>query len=279
MFKKTEFINYKTKNTALMHEYEAKARSWLSEFGDNHLAEQIPFFRDGIVSPENWFRKNNTFRPLIILKEVSLGINKVEELPQFLDLWGQPQFFEFAENQFDDIRIGTFPQWQRIAKLLKGMEEIHNGAECCDYYKYDFNFIPGGELYSGDIAGYKQYNRERTANQTYNQIIDSCAVIEIKKLGGGQTVGSDLSLATRYYTEHIDPFLDLLCRQIDLIDPTVVICLGRENGECISSLLKNVKRKTKDRIWIDGYHHTRSSNNNFYYTPLAAYKEHLRTKF
>ena len=46
------------------------------------------------------------------------------------------KYFEFALNPFDDIQIGRFPTWIRIARLAKGLEEIHNGAEYCDYYKY-----------------------------------------------------------------------------------------------------------------------------------------------
>ncbi len=102
------------------------------------------------------------------------------------------------------------------------------------------------------------------------------ALLEIKKIGGGQTVNSELSLLTEHYTQHIAPFSDLLCRQIELIDPTVIICCGREYSNCISELLIEVKRNTGDRLWIDGYHHTRSSNLKFYENPLMTYKEKIR---
>ena len=132
-------------------------------------------------------------------------------------------------------------------------------------------------MYAGDIEGYKRYNRERTSNAIYSDIVNKMALIEIKKLGAGQTVGSELSLKTGYYTEHIEPFKDLLCRQLELVNPTVVICCGRENG-CISNLLDYVKKNTKERLWIDGYHHTRSSNLHFYEEPLTAYKEYRTTQ-
>ena len=267
---------YREENRTLMEEYETRVRAWLSKVGSEDMAVQLPFFRDGITCPEVWFQENNSFRPLFILKEVSLGINYVRELPSFLEKWGYPQYFDFAENPFDDIRVGTFPQWRRIACLAKGLEEIHNGADECDYYKFNFDFIPGGELYTGDIEGYKSdTNCERTANATYRSIIDKIAVLEIKKMGAGQTVNSELSLAARHYSEHIAPFQDLMCRQIKLIDPTVIICLGREWGACTSRLLEQVKANTSDRLWIDGYHHTRSSNQQFYYDPLATYKRYL----
>lgn len=269
---------YRKENDALMQEYESRVRSWLSDRGNPELANKIPFFRDGVATPEVWFRDGNDFRPLIVLKEVSLGINQVDEVEQFLNLWGQPKCFEFVENPFDDLKIGTFSQWRRIARLVKGLEDIHNGEETCDYYKYDLSFMPGGELYVGDIEGYKTVNPQRTANPIYNGIVDRIALLEIKKVGAGQVVNSELSLATGHYAEHIEPFSDLLCRQIELINPTVIICLGREWGDCISHLLKEIKKKTSDRLWIDGYHHTRSSNLHFYEEPLNIYKEFRRSK-
>jgi len=269
---------YRIENNKLMQEYEKRVRNWLSITGNAEVAEKIPYFRDGIVCPEKWFENDNEFRPLIILKEVSLGINQLDELDGFLNLWGNPKYFEFVENPFDDIRIGTFAQWRRIARLVKGLEDIYNGADSSDYYKHNLDFVTGGEIYQGNIEGYKTVNNQRTANVEYNDIVDRMAVLEIKKVGAGQSVGSELSIATKHYTEHIEPFQDLLCQQIDLINPTVIICLGRENGSCISHLLKNVKMETGERLWIDGYHHAFSSNLHFYEEPLNTYKEYLKQK-
>lgn len=267
---------YRKAHGELLEEYETKVRKWLAEDGAKDIEKRIPFFRDGVTCPETWFREGNTFRPLFILKEVSLGINTVEELGGYLETWGNPQRFEFVENPFDDVKIGRFPQWKRIARLAKGMEDVHEGADTCDYYKYDLDFKEGGEPYKGDITGYKLYNHQRTANAAYNDIISKIAILEIKKIGAGQTVNSKLSCATKYYSRHIERFCDLLCRQIELIDPTVIVCLGRQSGACISELLTEVKlADKKDRLWIDGHHHTRSSNIDFYYKPLEIYKNHL----
>lgn len=274
--------DYNEKHQDLMVRYEQRVREWLSQDDNYNIANKIPFFRDGVVCPEKWFEEGNDFRPLFILKEVSLGISNihsekdgVNELDKYLIEWGNPKYFEFAQNPFDDIRNGHFSQWRRIAKLAKGLEEIHNGADWCDYYKYDFSFKSGGEIYQGDIEGYKQCN-EKTANSIYNEIIDRIAVLELKKLGAGTSAGSELSIATKHYTEHIDPFKDLIIEQINLIDPTVIICLGREYGKCTSHLLKDIKPETKDRIWIDGYHHILSSNKNFYEIPLETYKKYRK---
>ena len=215
---------------------------------------------------------------MFILKETSLGINDVDDLSQFLEKWGNPQRFEFVENPFDDIRVGTFRQWRKIARLAKGLEDAFNGVSA-SYLEYDLSFKLGGEKYHGDVEGYRTDNPIRTANPTYNSIIDKIAVVEIKKVGAGQTVNSNLSLATRHYSEHIAPFEDLLCRQIKLINPTVIVCLGREWGNCISHLLKQVQDKTGERLWIEGHHHAaRISNLRFYEEPIATYKKHLKGK-
>lgn len=267
---------YQRERITLMEEYESRVRTWLLDGGDKDLSEMIPFFRDGVVCPEVWFQEDNCFRPLFILKEVSLGINYIHELPQYLETWGYPRYFEFAENPFDDIRVGTFRQWRRIARLAKGLEQVQSKEFDCPYSELDLGFKDGGEVYTGDIEGYKsKQNCQRTSNPVYNSIMDRIAVMEIKKVGAGVNATSELSLATKFYSEHIVPFQDLICRQIKLIDPTVIICLGRESGACISRLLKDVKKDTGNRLWIDGYHHTRSSNEHFYEEPIAAYKKHL----
>ena len=269
---------YRTENKKLMEEFEIKVREWLISRGEEELADKIPYFRDGVVCPEVWFDENNDFRPLIILKEVSVGKDNISDLDEFLAIWGNQKHFEFVENPFDDVRIGRFDTWTRIARLAKGLEEIHNGSEECDYYKYDLSYKEG-ELYSGDIEGYKIY-KARTSNEIYENIINKIAVLEIKKIGGGRDVGTELSKATAYYTDHIEPFKDLICRQIELINPTVIICCGRENGGWSENILKEIKENTAERLWIDGYH-PRSRGafiNNFYNGPLAKYKEYIKSK-
>ena len=102
--------------------------------------------------------------------------------------------------------------------------------------------------------------------------------MEIKKVGGGTYANSPISVATGYYTEHIEPFKGLIEEQINLIDPTVIICLGRECGCCTSQLLAEIKENVGKRIWIDGYHHQFSSNEKFYYGPLNEYKKIIKSK-
>ena len=267
---------YREKHENLMKRFEQSARLWLKNMGHDEIAEKIPFFRDGVVNPEIWFKKGNDFRPLFILKEVSLGVNEVNKLDDYLKIWGNPKYFEFAQYEFDDIKIGTFSTWQRIAKLAKGLEDIHHGKEECDYDTYDFRYQSGGIKYDGNIEGYKYHYPERTNNSTYIDIMDKIAVLEIKKVGAGQAVKSELSKKTGYYTKHIEPFKDLICEQIELINPTVIICCGREGGGYSNNILKEIKGATSERLWIDGYHPVMSSHENFYYNPLRLYKEYRK---
>lgn len=267
---------YEVQNKKLMLAYEQRVRSWMRKEGEVDIADKIPFFRDGVTCPGKWFQEGNDFRPLFVLKEVSLGIDRLTELDDYLKEWGYQHYFEFATNPYDDIRIGRFPTWIRIARLAKGLEEIHMGADNCDYYKHNLSFKSGGEKYTGYINGYKTSNYlYRTASEEYLDIIDRIAVINLKKVGGGKNVESEISEATMPYTKHIGPFADLLCSQIKLINPTIVVCCGREKSACFSKLLNDIKATSGERIWIDGYHPAYSSNERFFYSPLNVYKSAL----
>lgn len=255
---------YMFKKNELLDEYEKRVRKWLEEKGEKEIAYKIPFFRDGITCPEVWFKPGNEFRPLFILKETSLGIDKIEELNDFLNVWGNQTRFEFVENPFDDVKVGQFTTWKKIAALAKGLEDANNGLGIREYNLKEFSYQPG-EKYQGDIEGYRRYG-SRTSNSLYNDIMSKIAVLEIKKIGGGTLAQKELSIATGYYSEHIEPFKDLICKQIELINPTVIIGCCREFFT--ANLLKDIENKTSDILWIYGYHPTMNSTKNFYYTPL-----------
>ena len=277
-------VEYRKKNQKLMVDYEQKVRAWLWENGKKEIAEKIPFFRDGVVCPEVWFKAENEFRPLFILKEVSLGIEAKEskkksieeELSEYLKEWGNPKYFEFAENPFDDVQVGKFNTWRRIARLAKALEDVYNRNELFNYESYDLTFHEGGEVYTGDIIGYKKYG-SRTANALYQDIISKIAFLEIKKIGSGKFVNSELSIETKHFTEHIEPFKDFICKQIDLINPTVVICCGKDSGRWTSEFLSEIREKTGDRCWIDCYHpaaYGKYAKKYFFEEPIRTYKEY-----
>ena len=266
---------YIQKNNILLDEYEKRVRAWLKESGAKEIADKIPFYRDGVTCPDVWFKPGNDFRPLFILKEVSIGKDFVNDLSNYLKIWGNQKNFNFVENPFDDVKIGQFTTWKKIAALAKGLEDAHNGLGMREYKIDEFAFQSGGEKYEGNIKGYNEYG-ERTANDLYNDIINKIAVLEVKKIGGGRSVGSELSLATKNYSKHIEPFKDLICEQIELINPTVIIGCCREFFT--RNLLKELEKNTSDRLWIYGYHPTMNSTENFYYKPLKEYINHFTVK-
>ena len=53
---------------------------------------------------------------------------------------------------------------------------------------------------------------------------------------------------------HIEPFQNLISRQIKLINPTVIICCGTESGQWIGELLGEVRESCNDIDWVDTYH-------------------------
>ncbi len=259
---------YTIKRNELMDEYERKVRDWLKEKGAGEIADKIPFYRDGVTCPEVWFKPGNNFRPLFILKEVSIGKDDIEGLNEYLEEWDDKRTFDFTEYPFDDVKIGKFTTWRKIAALAKGLEDIHKGLGIREYDINEFAYREGGEKYSGTTPGYLAYGA-RTANEAYNDIMSKIAVLEIKKVGGGTIATKDLSLATRYYSEHITPFRDLICREIELIKPTVVVGCCREFFT--GNLLKEVEDRVSDVPWIYGYHPSMTSTENFYYKTVRAF--------
>ncbi len=267
---------YQALNKEFHNQLEKAAREWLSELTDADFAQRIPYFRDGATNPKKWFEEGNDFRPLFILKEVSLGINDIEDLDAYLTKWANIKSFEFVEDRFQDVRVGWFKTWKRIAKLAKGLEGICNGEDEIDYYKYDF-YYKAGEPYTGDVPGFKmgyknQFNR--TSNENYLDIMDKIAVVNVKKIGGGTAVGSEISQASGYYWSHLERFENALIQQINMLNPTVIVTCS---ADFTSDNIKALRSGTDSNIiWINGVHPSRTSTEKFYYQPLREYKAALR---
>ncbi len=285
---------YRIANEKLMIEYEQTVRELLADEAGTELSEKIPFFRDGIVCPEVWFQSENNFRPLFIMKEVNIGKKHISELDEYLEKWGCSTQFDFVTNKFDDVQVGTFPTWIRIAKLAKYLENVYedcnmplpNGFDCED--DKTMSFEPGGEKYSGDIVGYKTDKSRctRTANREYDRIINQIAVINFKKVGAGADTQSEISTKSGYFREHIknDKLATLLHKQIELINPTVIIRCGREDFKEIRTFKMEAERRAKERgnkiLWIDGYHPSCYYNYlpDFYNIPLREYQQFKQIK-
>lgn len=277
--------DYVINNEELLNEYESVVRNTL-KYGlfrnaDASISDIIPFVRDGVINPDVWFNETNDFRPLFILKEVSCGKDYVSQLDEYRLEWNNMTRFEFVNNPYDDVRLGSFSVWVRIAQLAYGLCEMHYNEKMCDYYEIKKKIeYSKGDMYPGSCNDpyyvHEKY-RYRTANKVYDAIMDRIAVIEIKKLFGGTRVDSQLSQASGWYLDHISEEheeLQLLFeRQIDLINPTVIVCCGVQMKQCISTYLpKNVRLKYGDNI-IDGVHPNRGSTEQFYYVPIKKYAE------
>lgn len=277
---------YVSQKKALISEYEDTVRMWLKSNGkiDPEAADKIPFLADGAAAPERWFSPGNDFRPLFILKEASIGINNLSELDSFLMKWGGATRFEHVEDCFGDIKIGVNKfegrnPWIRVAMLAKGMETYFAEGRIPDYEELRiFQFKEGGKKNPDNVSNDPNYACQ-TANKEYLDIIDRIAVVNMKKLAGGTNAGSNMSIASGWYLDHIsneNPELEtLFIRQILMLDPTVIICCGIENKKCISEYLPDaIKEKYADRI-ISCPHPTRSSTQEFYYDALDRYAEIL----
>ena len=265
---------YRKENEKLMIEYEIKVREWLCQNGKEEISKNIPFIRDGVTCPEVWFQEGNNFRPLFILKEASIGIDSIKALPDRLKVLGNPKYIEFAEYPFEDVRVGKSKTWIKIAKLAKALEEVHFGKDIIDYDKYDLSFKPGGEEYVGDIEAYLyDDNRKRTGNPIYRDIIDKIAVLDLKKVAAGKNTKSELSKETLNFTEHTEKFKDMIYHHIALMDPTVIICCGKDADKWLSDYLTEIKQRTDDIYWINNYHpRSRISNAIFFDECINQYR-------
>lgn len=276
MISAKEYVSQKAK---LMADYEKAVREWLRNKGGigAEIADKIPFLCDGVATPEHWFSSGNDFRPLFILKEASIGINNVSELDSFLEKWGGITRFEHVEDPFGDIKIGSFTSpWGRVLKLTKGLEVMRLRNEHYGYYEDDFGFKCGGEENPNKITGNSKYDY-RTANQNYLSTVDKIAVINIKKIAGGTSASSDLSTATQYYTRHLEaPLGELLLKQIELIDPTIIVFCSPEISRAFNGQFRT--RLEEKYVCLDGYHPTRNSIARFYDYPINQYEEIQKMK-
>lgn len=229
-------------------EYERNVRNWLIEEGTNpFFAYNMPFFRDGVVCPEKWF-SNNGFRPLFILKEVNTGLKTdkdqqiEEDIEGYNEKWGtkDTKYFNFVENEFDDIRIGKFATWKKVVRLSIKLEK---GDE--SYREVNLN-VEGGTAISMDAPrGYREGKfKYTTGNTHYINAVNKIAVIDIKKIGGGETTDSWLSKQGKPYMDHLMRTSQQLIQQVSIIEPTVIIsCCGPDNDQIYEILAKSVSKK------------------------------------
>lgn len=267
----------------LMTRYEQEARAYLRKLGRKaDFVEQIPFFADGVADANIWCNADNNFRPLFITKEASIGFDSVIGLPEYYRKWDGITYFEHVDDPFGDIKIGVNKfasnnPWQRIIKLARGLELLCKNKEFHEYSSLNyFGFETGGLRNTNNVSGDPVYEFQ-TANENYISTVNQIAVINIKKLAGGTNVGSELSVESGFYLDHIsdenESLKKLFIEQIELIDPSVIICCGKEYGKFTSAYLPSeIKEKYACKI-IECPHPNRSSNESFYDMPIRTYAE------
>lgn len=188
-------MEYERQHNILMDAWEKDTRKWLND--EMNISVVATFFKDGIIDPETWF--NNEFRPLFILKEVH------DKSPK----GGCINFVAMDDGEDYDIwqRKGM---WRAFGTLAKGIiSSIESNGK----------IIPYEELYEKPI-------------EEYRDTLKRIAVINVKKLSGGSRVDSNTSIETKNFVCHARKFKDNLKKQIELINPTVIICCGPEIKEC-----------------------------------------------
>lgn len=187
---------YRNQREELMQKWELECRDWLE--CENGAPIDATFFRDGIIDPDVWFE--NDFRPLFVLKEV----HDTAQDNRCID------FVAMQNGKDYDIWEGR-GMWRALGTLARGM--ISSMEE-------DGKIFPYEELYQMDLNEYRKTLRR-------------IAVINIKKLSGGSQVASNESMQTKHFSGHAGKFKANLQNQIELIDPSIIICCGADIKSCL----------------------------------------------
>ena len=150
-------------------------------FDVNH---EDSFITDGIVCPEEWFKEDNKFRPLFLLKEA-------------YDTNGKG--FDLIKEQLatEDKLSGT---WIYVTDWTWGLFNT-TAKVIADYSK--------APSCSGKKEGYDKYN---------NEMLRKIAVINCKKSGGKSKSKYEEILG------YADFDREELKREIEICDPTIIIC-------------------------------------------------------
>jgi len=246
---------YREKHEALMKEWAKEVREWTETDGI--------FYVDGVFDPDTWFNENK-FKPLFILKEVN------EQDPEAAKAELEKQDEEFKNKKFINFvgidEKGNDPwkgkgMWGRIGILARAMFEMK---------------IKENSIYHADYDQVRGEMNEAGHQSTCRQI----AIINLKKLAGGSNTASEKSKSTLCFECHAKYFYNKLMEQIRLIQPTVIICCGKDS---VIGCLRAAKEDVSITIdWdgeshniplINGYHPQQTSNENFFYKTLEQMNE------
>ncbi len=118
------------------------------------------------------------------------------------------------------------------------------------------------KLNKENIGKRKEKNKYKykTANGNYTNIINKIAVINIKKLGSGKYCNTKLSEMGCTFEEYLKntDICEILHRQIEIIDPTVIIVCGKGMWDSVNKAIKlsdlSYSKDGHKVICIESYH-------------------------
>lgn len=270
---------YTNERASIMNAYKKTVEDWMIRGGKRRFAEVIPFFEDGVVDEVTWFKEDNDFRPLFIMKEPSTGIigdNEeiiIKQLEDYIDVWGS--CYDHTCEEYGDIRIGRYPTWMRTAKYAKALDlESNNkyGFKGCNGNAFDFCYKVGEantnlELISKIEDYFKKYPKcgtnkykYKTSNNNYVETIKKIAVINIKKFGSGRYTNTKLSEMGYSFYEYLNnkDVCKIIREQIIMMDPTIIIVCGKGMLDYVDKFLNlsdfSYSKDGHRVVCIESYH-------------------------
>jgi len=221
---------YRVAREELMRRWSEECWEWLGYEKDD--PKRPVFYMDGAFDSEEWYR--GLFRPLFILKEVN------EET----DGEATDRRYDFiGDNRESDpwLRVNM---WKKFSVLLQAVLAFGEGRlDDRDYQKC-----------------------EDTTMEEHQDALKKVAVINLKKIGGGSAAAGDKSKQTFCFECHASRFSSRIKEQIELLQPSVIICCGKNS--VINSLgitqdaffiVKDKEGHERKVPVINGYHPSRNS--------------------
>ena len=193
------------------------------------------FYKDGIVDENIWFSENNNFRPLFILKDVN-G-NGAADCATVTN---------FVKDNDDDIQKGVEKTWRRLVTLAEGLYKVY--AKDQHVQKYE-------------LIGVDQDGKTR-----YKNALNRIAIMNLKKQEGKESI-SDKTLRC-----YICRYKDEILKQIELINPSVIICCGTTIKPICDEF--GIFTELNDKVIVT-QHPSRISIKKFFDETLMNYKIYL----
>lgn len=231
----------------LMCEWATEVREWTGK-------HDATFFKDGIFNQEAWDKSE--IKLLFVLKEVHEKTKGASE-PSAYGIENSIDFVS-TENGGSDPYKGEEAMWKRVGILANAIFKMKTNPSA--------------------IPQYEELQKEMQDNNNHKKTCDRIAVINLKKLAGGNYADSKESKATLCFECHATKFYDKLIKQIDLIDPTIIICCGK------NSVIESLGLKKEDTVInigekkipiINAFHPQQTSTDNFYYSTLEKVRDIL----